>query len=338
MGLRASTLGFARLMVAVAVGVYAAIATVPVSAQPTWPSAAASAPEPTTLYQQMFNDGPEVSQPVPVAEGPGGPVDAAYLSSSGDCWTWQSFPNRLLYPSYLAGNKEPRIGTQIVHLPNHGWFWDSTLGGRAGLLRYGNTNAIYPEGWQLDGEGAAFPRLDPETNRQLRSVDFRVGTVMTYRRGIWESKFGYYHLCSHLGDGFLEQEPTYPRIGLVYVRDSLIWGVAARPWHDVRLYAEIGYAFHAGDGAQPWELQFGAEYSSVEPSGTAGSPFVAVNGHLREENDFGGNVTFQAGWQWRGLNGRLLRCGFQYFDGMSEQYPFFDKYEQQVGLGAWFDF
>ena len=32
---------------------------------------------------------------------------------------------------------------------------DSTLGGRVGVFRYGNTNTTDPQGWQMDLEGAA---------------------------------------------------------------------------------------------------------------------------------------------------------------------------------------
>ena len=61
--------------------------------------------------------------------------------------------------------------------------------------------------------------------------------------------------------------------------------------------------------------------------------FFAVNAHLREENDYGGNFTVQTGWQWRGRTGHLLRLGMQYFNGMSEQYEFYNKFEEQIGVG-----
>ena len=36
------------------------------------------------------------------------------------------------------------------------------------------------------------------------------------------------------------------------------------------------------------------------PTGSAGTPFFAINGHLREEVDFGGDISTQLGWLWRG--------------------------------------
>ena len=71
----------------------------------------------------------------------------------------------------------------------------------------------------------------------------------------------------------------------------------------------------------------------------AGSPFVALNGHLRQEVDFGGNFVAQAGWQWRGSDcEHLLRAGVHYYNGKSPQFQFFDRFEHQIGFGIWYDF
>jgi hypothetical protein len=60
---------------------------------------------------------------------------------------------------------------------------------------------------------------------------------------------------------------------------------------------------------------------------------------LREEVDFGGELTAQAGYQWRGArSGRLLRVGLQYMTGKSPQYEFFNLNEEQLGIGLWFDY
>jgi len=45
-------------------------------------------------------------------------------------------------------------------------------------------------------------------------------------------------------------------------------------------------------GGEPLEFQFGAEYAPSSASGCRGTPFAAVNGHLREEFDFGETSTF----------------------------------------------
>jgi hypothetical protein len=261
-----------------------------------------------------------------------------FLMNSNEAWSWQLLPSGLMYKSYLAGNREPRMGSQIVRESNHGWLWDATVGGRVGILRYGTENDLWPQGWQLDIEGAAFPRLDLEHEEDLISADFRGGLLSTTRQGPWETKFGYYHLSSHLGDEYMIRYPSTLATRINYSRDSLIAGLAVHPHPSIRLYSEAGWAFHDDGGAKPWEFQFGAEFSSNEPTGIGGAPFFAVNAHLRQENDFGGNLTVQTGWQWRGRTGHLLRTGVQYFNGMSDQYQFFNRFEEQVGFGLWYDY
>ena len=89
-----------------------------------------------------------------------------------EAWSWQYFPDSLLYQSYLAGNLEPRFASQWVHVRDFGWLWNATLGGRAGILRYGTVNSPWPEGVQLDIEGAAFVRMNLEENRDVDARRF----------------------------------------------------------------------------------------------------------------------------------------------------------------------
>ena len=84
--------------------------------------------------------------------------------------------------------------------------------------------------------------------------------------------------------------------------------------------------------------QFGAELSRPGPTGFRGTPFIATNAHLREEVDFSGDWTLQTGWLWRGDTGSTLRMGLHYMNGKSTQYQFFNRNEEQIGLGLWCDF
>jgi len=86
-------------------------------------------------------------------------------------------------------------------------------------------------------------------------------------------------------------------------------------------------------------LQFGVEFSPADHSGIYGAPFWAINGYLREEVNWGGNVNIMVGWQWRGdRNNHLFRIGLQYLDGKTMQYSFFQNSERMVGFGTWYDF
>ena len=267
-----------------------------------------------------------------------GPTLAA---ADNDCvicqYSFQLLPDGLLYKSYLAGEKEPRISSVWLYEKNRGWVWETTLGGRVGLLRYGTEGAVNPQGWQFDLEGAAFPRIDPVVRSEMDSVDFRAGMLATWRSGPTAIKCGYYHISSHIADEYMLTHPTYHRIE--YVRDSFILGLRQNLNDDLAIYGEVGYAFGHQGGAKPLEFQFGFEYSPAIANGLWGSPFAAVNGHLREDFNFSGSLNAEAGWQWRGaVSNRLLRAGFQYYYGKSLQYQFFDKHEELLGLGLWFDY
>ena len=255
---------------------------------------------------------------------------------STECWTWQALPAGLMYKSYLAGAKEPRFAAQWVKERNAGWIWDISLGGRAGILRYGTCDPLNPQGWQVDIEGAAFPRLNMEHENDLIACDYRFGLPLTHAIGPHHYKLAYYHLSSHLGDEWMLQHPGVQRIN--YSRDAIVFGYSYYPRPALRLYAEAAYSLGRGEFTLPWEFQFGVEYSPAEPTGLRPVPFIAIGSHLREEVDYGGNVVVQSGWQWRGPTGNLLRMGMQCFVGMSDQFEFYNRYESKVGFGIWYDF
>jgi Protein of unknown function (DUF1207) len=254
-------------------------------------------------------------------------------------WDWQYLPDELLYHSYLAGGRESRFASIWAFQEGFGWVWDVALGGRVGILRYGTPAGVpEPEGFQLDVEGAAFPRLDLEDNRDMIAADFRFGIPWTFASGPWRTKLAYYHLSSHLADEFILKTPNADRIN--YSRDVIVLGLAHFLTEDVRVYGEMGWAFYTSGGSKPWEFQFGAEYSPLAPvwNWATGSPFFAVNGRIREEVDFGGNVIVQAGWQFRGGSGHRFRLGAQYFNGKSDQYQFFREHEEQIAAALWYDY
>ncbi len=274
-----------------------------------------------------------LSPATPLGDG----LDLRTWGSAGEePWTTQVLPDGLIYRSYLAGVRESRLGGVWNYDYRLGWIWDIALGGRVGLLRYGTTNSVRPEGWQIDLEGAAFPRLDMEHNEDLVAADYRVGVPITYGTERFQTKLAFYHLSSHFGDEYLVRYQTLSRIN--YSRNALVWGNSLFLTPALRLYGEAAWSFYVDGGAQPWEFQFGLDYSPLYATGLRGAPFVALNGYLREEVDFGGNFVVQTGWQWRGESGQLFRMGMQYFAGNSEQLETYTRYESKIGLGLWYDF
>ncbi len=263
-------------------------------------------------------------------------------------WAWQLFPDGLIFPSFLAGVNESRMGGVWNHDKDQGWMWDVTLGGRAPIVRYGNRSKLHPEGWQLDIEGSVHLRLDLENEMDMDANDFRFGLPISYGTKTHQIRFGYYHVSSHMGDErILRLEGMgIPHKRINYHREALIFGYAWRPRESIRLYIEADFAADRGECTEKWHFQFGAEYSpkfpasGIYPTGfLGGTPFAAVNLMLLEERHFDGNITTQLGWQWRGSRNQIFRFGVQYFGGVSEQYEHImaDR-EHKVGLGFWYDF
>ena len=299
--------------------------------------------------------GPLHEQPFAPPPTPGGYDDAPVDDESLDQWSdddhydehctydddcpvyeWQLMPQGLIYRSYLAGAKESRFRSVWNDERSSGNIWDITLGGNVGLIRYGTRGDARPEGFQLGIEGAGLVRLDIDENRDVDAADYRFGVPLTWGDAIHQVKFAYYHLSSHVGDEFLLKNPGFNRLN--YSRDVLVFGQSLYPRDEWRVYAEIGYAVDC-DVADPWETQFGVDWAPNGGTGAWGAPFAAVNGHLREEVDFGGNFVVQGGWCWRGSPATgLFRVGVEYYNGKDDQFSFFNESVQKVGFGIWYDY
>lgn len=252
-------------------------------------------------------------------------------------YEWRVLPAGLMYKSYLAGEKEPRVQSVWLTDQNGHLWWETTLGGRFAFVRYGTANAVNPEGWELAFEGAALPRVDPRAESSpLIACDYRVGLLSTWRQGGDGFKAGYYHLSSHVGDEFLILNPGFDRLN--YVRDSLIVGWTHNLNLDTQIYGEVAYAVLHEAGAEPLEFQYGIQYSPRVP-GVLGAPFAAINGHTRQEFNYATSINIQTGWQWWGeRTNHTFRIGLQYYEGPSLQYSFVNKYERLTGWGLWFDY
>lgn len=262
-----------------------------------------------------------------------------FREANEPCYEYQILPGSLLYHSYLAGEKEPRMQfLQLYDTKSDRRLWEAVLGGRVGIFRYGQPGPKVQEAFQVDLEGAVFARVLPdEPSAMLESSDYRAGLLGTWRFGNEAYKAGYYHISSHVGDEFLLANPGVNRIN--YVRDAVIVGASRDFLEAYRIYGEIAYAIGAQGGAEPWELQFGGEYTPAVGPGLKGAPFAAVNSHYRQEFGSSLGVNFNAGWGWQGEETlHRLRLGLNLYSGPSLNYQRFDEYESLVGGGIWFDY
>lgn len=288
-----------------------------------------SVADPTALLQG--------SQVQPKSRVPAAPAQL-FRNTPGPSDSWQLLPSGLLYRTYLAGPKEPRLQYLSQYdVKNNRQVADAVLGGRVGLLRKSSGLANDPDAFQLDVDGAVFARVLPEEpSTMLEGSDYRVGLAGTWRQDQLAWKFGYCHISSHIGDEFLLAYPATPRMN--YVRDSVIAGVSYDLLPSSRVYAEAGYAVGISGGAEPFELQLGSEWTP-HSRGKQGAPFAAVNAQFREEQGTRAGLNTCAGWGWEGAQtGRRLRIGANYYNGPALQYSFADRWESLVGGGIWLDF
>jgi hypothetical protein len=263
-------------------------------------------------------------------------LDGGYCDSSEE-WDWRWMPTGLIYHSYMAGIHEPRMALFMFNNLDGRSLWDATLGGRVGMLRYGNCDPIAPDGYQLDFYGAAIARLDADNKQDLDSCDYVFGFPITWGDAQWQWKCGYAHTSSHLGDERSIRVPGALANRINYVRDGIVLGTSYYVVPDWRIYGEVEGAFHHSDGAKAINFQFGTEISPAGPTG-CWSPFLAINAESRQDVDFGGYVNTQVGWLRRNVLDQTLRVGLQYYNGKSSQYQFFQQFEQQLGVGLWYDF
>lgn len=322
-----------------------AVAAEPLDGLPEPPSAAVAADE--SAANLAADDSASASDELssrPLDDDPKDlPKDVVRIDQSDEPlpnvsdWVWRWTPTGLLYHSYMAGEHEPRMALFTFSNLEGRNLWDATLGGRVGLLRYGNCDPVRPVGYQLDFYGAATPRLDADHREDLEACDYVFGLPITFGDEHWQWKFGYAHLSSHMGDEYAIRHPDALAERINYVRDSLVLGTSYYLIPAWRLYGETGWAFNASGGAEPWDAQFGTEIANPLPS-KDWTPFLAINGRVRQELDFGGDVTIQAGWLQRGVLGQSLRLGGQYYSGKSNQFQFYTRNEQQLGIGVWYDF
>ncbi len=257
--------------------------------------------------------------------------------ANSDVRDWHLLPDGLLWHSYLAGPHEPRIGTVILYDADDNIYWDATVGGRVGLLRFGTAGPRDARGWQWDLEGAVITRLNVRESEDVDSMDYRFGTEITAAEDAWRFKFGYFHVSSHVGDEFIGRNPSYKRVN--YVTESLVWGLGYLPTDQTRLYGEFAWAFSVSGGAAPIQFQTGAEYVATSKSERSGAPFAAINLNFREAVGYDVSTTLQLGWSFEGLqSGRRWRFGLQGGSGPTSQYQFFQNREDYLGIGTWFDY
>jgi hypothetical protein len=106
--------------------------------------------------------------------------------------------------------------------------------------------------------------LDPHPNiisgTELVNTDFYVGFPITYAVNNWSYKLRYYHISSHLGDEFLENNPGYVRVNPSFEAIDLFASYQVN--EAIRLYIGPGFVIRSDKSYKwkPFYLHYGAEF------------------------------------------------------------------------------
>ena len=170
----------------------------------------------------------------------------------------------------------------------------------------------------------------PSTSRAARSL--------TYGIGEWQFKFGYSHLSSHLGDEFaIANRAAWP-IASITSATRWCWGVvlpgarnAAVRRNGVRVQRRWR---RRAVGIPVWH---GAFAIRVRRASVARRSWRSMVTCAKKTISAATSRPKPAGCGAE-RSGQVMRIGAHYFNGKSSQYQTFDKFEQQVGVGLWYDF
>lgn len=244
-------------------------------------------------------------------------------------------PGTKLYPRYLADPRQPMMKAMAVHVlrtdtPQTGSpLFEFALGASYGLLR------LHPErepehGLELGLHAGIITAFDPGAGYDGIGWDGYYGLGAAHRLSdTFAVKLAYQHDSAHLVDEYVAKTG---RRRLGYTRDEVVLGVMIDPSKHVRVYTELGHAFHLGSSElAPFRTQAGIElrYRLL---------YLALDLAFWEELGFRPTATAQLGLMYeRRGTGRRYGLFAQYERGRSKYGEFFRDRSETLGGGWWLD-
>jgi hypothetical protein len=222
-------------------------------------------------------------------------------------------------------------------------------------VSFGETFSIYrgalgPGFWEVGVQAGVFAIFDLDADsKDLINADYFIAALGAYRIDRFSALARLSHTSSHLGDEFVLANRVQ-RVNLSYesVDGKLSYDIG--PWIEpsnaergaaLRVYIGGGYLFDRDpDSLKPWSAQGGVEFRSPWTLGdTKIRPVAAVDVQMREENNWGADVSARAGLQFDGiLLSRNMQILVEYFHGHSPNGQFYKDRIDYLGLGVHFHF
>jgi hypothetical protein len=244
-------------------------------------------------------------------------------------------PGSHLYPRYLADPRAPVMRGQIVRVmesdtPQAGSpLYEFALGSSYGLLRL-HPGREPEHGVELGLHAGLVVQFDPGAAYDGIGWDGFYGLGATSRLSDeFAAKLAYQHQSGHIVDEYVLKTGRQ-RIG--YTREEVVLGMMVDPSNHLRVYTELGYAFHLGaDELAPFRTESGVEFRYHVS-------YAAVDLTFWEEENFRPTMTVQVGLVYeRSGIGRRYGIFGQYERGRSKFGEFYQDRVETLSAGWWLD-
>jgi len=258
-------------------------------------------------------------------------------------------PGGLLFNPLMADPRWPHFSASYQRYLDNDQLKD------VGAVSFGETFSIYrgaigPAFWEVGIQAGVFAIFDLDAeSKDLINADYFVAAFGGFRVDRFAALTRLSHTSSHLGDEFLLANRVQ-RVNLSYesVDGKLSYDIG--PWIEeanaergavARIYIGGGYLFHREPGSlKPWSAQGGLELRSPWTLWHPRiRPIAGVDVQMREENNWGADVSARAGLQFDGvLLSRNMQILLEYFHGHSPNGQFYKDRIDYLGLGVHFHF
>ncbi|MCH9611728.1 MAG: hypothetical protein S4CHLAM102_02000 [Chlamydiia bacterium] len=159
---------------------------------------------------------------------------------------------------------------------------------------------------------------------ELITTDYILSIPLTWAFDRWSFRLRVYHISSHLGDEFMNNNPPVVRLNPSF--EALEFMSSCQAADGLRLYFGPGFILNS-DQSYPldrWYLEYGGEWR-IETYNSHyhklyGSPFIAVDVQNWQCAGWRFSTTAQIGYEWSKLHGagRKVRLFGEYHHGVSE--------------------
>lgn len=244
-------------------------------------------------------------------------------------WHETVLPRHDLFRPLLADMKEPRFYASYRYVDFEGPGLAGSIKDNlnTGVIAAGATFGLYAfrrehgcDGIQINLFGGIFSQFNLDSATQaLINSDFQVGLPVTLRLGPWSARLRLYHQSSHLGDEFLLENPTLPRVEFSFEAVDLLISFEHAWW---RVYAGAGVIVHAIPDLEPTILQAGAEARSERwwlGENAENSILLLAGGDITslQARNWGATGSIKAGAELAHVSGRRLRILLTYLRGFT---------------------